>query len=101
MAHLHCVVLTATQRRLPGLSQPGTTKTNALNPLDTSSARRERSFEVRSVWHHLVSCDVLFSPPKICFFTQLHDSNHHASWAQSLPPSAIDDLALEGIDSTR
>ena len=87
MAHLHRVVSTATQRRLPGLPHPGTTKINAPNPLGTSLARRELSFEVRSAWHHLVPCDVLFSPPKICFFTQLHGSTHHGHRVSHHPQS--------------
>ena len=86
MAHLHCVMSTATQCRLPGLPHPGTTKIYAPNLLVTSSARRELSFEVRSAWHHLVSCDVLFSPRKICFL-QLHVSNHHEHRVCHHPPS--------------
>ena len=86
MAHLRRVLSMATQHRLSGLSQPGTATTNAPNPLDTSSATRERSFGVRSVQHHIVLYDVLFSPPKICFFTQLYGSNHDRHKVCHRPP---------------
>ena len=86
MAHLRRVLSMATQHRLSGLSQPGTATTNAPNPLDTSSATRERSFGVRSVQHHIVLYDVLFSPPKICFFTQIHGSNHYGHRVCHRPP---------------
>ena len=86
MAHLHRVVSTVTQHRVPGLPQPGTTKANTPNPLDTSLARRERCFRMRSPWDHLVSCDVLFSSPKFCFFMQLQNSKRDGHRVCHHPP---------------
>ena len=79
------IVSTATQWWVPGLPQPGTTKTNAPNPLDASSARRERSFMVIRALHRLVLADVLFSPPKFRFFTQPHNNNYDGSRTHHRP----------------